>query len=773
MKLRNAHRAGLAALVLLALVPLGLSAQAGTPLVSSSLNQDLVKIFPELAQGYLDFNGNGKADAAGDVSELIPESRVKDGQLQAQEVLDFVVANWRFLPLAKLRAVQAAVKGGSGALQELIAIDFASSLGDALAQREAMGDILYLTPSAYKEAMARIGGIITTMANAYKKEGAKAEGEFVSSRDALFGMIEKGYPLPQDIPAEEKSTLSTAMVSTILKEKASNPGRTRSAIRTLGQLKSQDAAAYLLSLAEASDYQVESIKALGETGYRPAVPVLVKQLKTSKDGEVRRVSILALGAIGAPEGLDAILELLKAPARASLPKDLLQASSQALSGLAQKGNADYRVQTALKDLSTDLDSLVRRSAATGLGSLPSTQSTEALVAVLGTDKDPGVRTQAVLALAKQKGDTVVPAFLKVLREKDLDPGLEIATLGALGDNPGGSQAVNLMVEELADKNEGVRAAAAAALRKLYPANPQPITGALTRSLLASQDQAFLMAGSALLADLADPSTLVSLLTLLQSPLPEVKRNVAWAFYKIRASTNPRVMDELQKLITNENETVSVRATAIRAVGAIGFDSPQLNLWQTLVTTAQMRGEKYAMLRWYAVEALGRVGAGKPGALAALARIASKESDLELRKVAVESLKVLAAQDAGVEEALVSAFAQAEDGDLKVLVLEALADMGSQKPASLAGDFLAAPGSGGASLAQKRRVLTALSEAPTEDSAQAILDACKDPKVLEFAQAVLEGYPASLMTGLVSRRTRTESDKNVLSVLTALSQRFVE
>jgi hypothetical protein len=185
----------------------------------------------------------------------------------------------------------------------------------------------------------------------------------------------------------------------------------------------------------------------------------------------------------------------------------------------------------------------------------------------------------------------------------------------------------------------------------------------------------------------------------------------------------------------------------------------------------MRGEKYAMLRYYAVEALSRVGAGKPGALAALARIATKDADPELRKLAVASLKDLAAQDAGVEDALAQAYAQADEGELKVLVLEALADMGSDKPAALAGDFLAA--SGTASLAQKRRVITALSQAPDEASAQLILDACRDPKAAEFAQAVLEGYPASLMSGLVSRRTRTESDKNVLAVLNALAQSFTE
>jgi HEAT repeat protein len=762
-----------AAAVLFSFVALGLSLSAqqasssGPLLVASALNQQLAKIFPEIATGYIDFNGNGKPDVAGDLSETIPESRVKDGQLQAQEILDCVVANWRLISLDKLRAVREAVRSSPGAITELIAIDFSSSLDDAVAQREAMGDLLYLTPAAYKEAMSRMGGIITAMASAYKKEGSKAEADFVASRDALFQMIEKGYPLPQDIPAEERATLSTSMVSSILKERTANPGKTRTAIKTLGQLKSAETASYLLTLVDGSDYQVEAIRALGDIGYKPALPVLAKQLRSSKDAEVRRASLQALGAIGGSEGLDAILDLLKPANKPGLTRDLVQVEAQALSGIAQKGNADPRIQAALKDLSTSDDAVVRKAAATGLGAFATPASSDALLLVLANDKDPLVRAQAVVSLNKQKGDTIVPAFLKVLREKDLDPGLEVATLAALGENPGGSAALSLIVDNLADKNPKVRAAASTALLKLYPANQQLVTTSITRGLLASQDANFVVEGAALLAALADPTTLPALLTLLQNPQPEVKRNVTWALYKIRSSANPKVIDELQKLITNENETLEVRANAIRAVGAIGFDSPTVNLWQTLVTTAQMRGEKYAMLRYYAVSALGRLGAGRGQVLSALARIAARESDLELRKEAVRSLKTLAVQDPAAEEALASSFAQAEDDELRVLILEALADMGSDRPAGLAGDFL----SGSATLAMKRRVISALAQGPDEASATVVLDACRDKQVQEYAGAVLEGYPASFMPSLIERRMRTETDKGVLAVLASLDARF--
>lgn len=754
---------------ILALLPAAAFSQSKAQIVGSPLSQDLVKLFPEIASGYIDFNGNGKADETADLAEVIPESRVKDGQLQAQEILDFIVANWRFIPLDKLRSVQKSVKASSGALGELIAIDFSSSLDDALRQREAMGSLLYLTPSAYKEAMGKMSGIISAMAAAYKKEGQKSEADFVSNRDALFGMIQKGYPLPEDIPSDERSTLSTSMTSIVLSSKAKDPAKTRLAIKTLGALKSAESAPYLLQLTDGGDYEADAIAALGDIGYRPALPALAKALKSSPKLEVRLAALKASGQIGGAEGLDAVLELVKAPARDSLEPELLSAATEALAGIAKKGNADAKVLAALKDLSGSADASVRKSAVSGLGAFNAGQSSDALLSVLSGDKDPLVRAEAVAALNKQKNDAAVPALMKTLREKDLDPGLEMALLKALGENAQGAQALSLIVDDLQDKNPKVRDAASAALVALYPASQQLVTGSLTRALLASQDSDFLAAGTALLAAFADQTTVPSLLTLLARPESEVKRNVTWAFYRIRSSSTPRVLDELQKLITNENESIEVRVNAVRAVGAIGFDSAQLNLWQTLVTTAQMRGEKYSSLRLFAVRSLGQLEPAKPQAIAALSRIASKDSDLELRKEAVASLRSLAPQDASVEAALSAAFGQSDDAELKVLILEALADSGSDKPASLAGDFL----SSSAPLALKRRAVTALSEDPSEASAAVILDACKLLELGDFAEAVLEGYPSALMSSVVARRTRSESDKNVLAVLQALEAKFGE
>ncbi len=764
---RTHHAPKLLPLALAALLAAHLAAQQKVVVVQSALTQELQKLFPELPSGYIDLNGNGKVDQTSDLNELIPESRVRDGQLQAQEILDFIVANWRYIPLSKLQAVQKAMKTGSGAIGELIALDFSASMDEAIRAREAMGDQLYLTPSAYKDAMDRIGGIVSSMASAYKKEGQKSESDFVASRDALFAMVDKGYPLPEDLPAAERGVLATSMVSTILKEGTANPGRTRMAIKVIGRLKSTDSASYLLDLAAGSDFPVEAMKALGEIGYKPAIPVITKQLRGSSDPAVRKAALQATGAIGGAEGLDAILELVKPASRDTLPPDLLEAAASALSGLAQKGNADPKIQAALKDLSGSDKAPLRSIASTGLGSFTTPASAEALLAVLNGDKDSGVRKAAVISLGRQKNEGIMPAFMKTLRERDLDPSLKSVVLTAIGSSPGGAVAIGLVVEALADKDQGVKDAASATLIKLYPGNQALVTGSLSRSLLTSQDEGFLVQATGILATLADPTAVPSLLGLLQKPQSEVKRMATWALYRTAASNNPKVVDELQKLVTNENESLAVRTNAVRALGAIGFDSPQANVWQTMITTAQMRGEKYAMLRLFAVRTLGLLGAGKPQVTAALSRIATREADIELRKEAVSSLKSLSSSSPEAADALASSFAQADDPELKVRIIEALADMGSDKPASLAGELLAS----GMSLPLKRRVVFALSQDPGEESAAVILDAAKDEKLQDFAVAVLEGYPASMMSSFVGRRLRTETDKSLLSVLGALDSRF--
>lgn len=762
-------RTAVAAALMLS-VAFSLAAQAKVQVVASPLTQDLVKIFPEIANGYIDFNGNGKPDQTADLNEVIPESRVRDGQLQAQEILDFIVANWRFITLDKLKAVQQAVKNASGPLGELIAIDFSTSLDEAVRQREAMGDGLYLTPSATKEAQDRLAGFIATMGSAYRKEGQKSETDFVTARDQLFSAVDQGFPLPTDLSPDDRAVLATACVNVIQKEQASSPQRTRVAIRILGKIKASESADVLVGLAGGGDYAVDAMKALGQIGYKAAIPVLARQLATATTPELRKAALLATGAIGGADGLDTILGLLKPGSKEKLSPDLLLAATQALAGIAHSGNGDARVMAALKDLANSDQGTVRSVAAAGLGAFPQQAAIDSLLGLVASDKDPAVRKAAVIAVNRERSDAIMPAFLKLLKEKDLDPSLELATIAAVGANSQGALGIQTLVDDLADPSADIRAAASAALVKLYPANQQQVSGSVTRALTISTDDNLLAAGTALLASFADPTSLPTLLALLQKPQSEVKRNAAWALYRLRNGSNPKVSETLQQLVTNENETMATRINAVRALGAIGFDSATLNIWQTLVTTAQMRGDKYATLRLFAIRSLGELDNNKPPVLQALAKIVSRDPDRALKLEAVEALRVLASSSQDAEDALALAFATAnDDSELRIKIVEALADMGSPRAVDEASELLA--GQIGAD--DRRRLIQSLSELPGEASANAILDASKDPAVADFAEAVLEGFPPQLIQPIVARRLKLEGDKGVLAVLEALDARFSE
>ncbi|MGO8692685.1 MAG: HEAT repeat domain-containing protein [Rectinemataceae bacterium] len=743
-------------------------AQTKIQIVASPLNQELIKIFPEIVNGYIDLNGNGKLDQTADLNEVIPESRIRDGQLQAQEILDFIVANWRFISLDKLKAVQQAVKNTSDPLGQLIAIDFSTSLDEAVRQRDAMGDSLYLTPSALKEAQDRLGGYVAAMSSAYRKEGQKSETDFTAARDSLFSAIAQGYPLPPDLQPDDRAVLATTCVDIIQTEKDSNPQRTKVAIRILGKIKASEDAEALVGLASDAGFAVEAMRALGQIGYKPAIPMLSRQLASSTSAEVRKAALLATGEIGGAEGLDTILALLKPGSKDALPPDLTLAAAQALAGIAQSGDGDQRVMIALKNFAASDQGPIRSVAASGLGGFQSQAAVDTLVALVVGDKDPAVRKAAVVAVSRERSDTIMPAFLKVLQEKDLDPALELATIASVGSSAQGSLGIQTLVGDLADPKPEIRSAASAALLQLYPANQLPVIGAVTRALTTSTDDNLLAEGTALLAGFADPTSLPTLLALLQKPQSEVKRNAAWALYRLRNGSNPRVSETLQQLVTNENETIATRVNAVRALGVIGYDSATLNIWQTLVTTAQMRGDKYAMLRLFAVRALGQLGANKPSVLQALAKIVARDPDRDLKLEAVGALQALATPGQAAESALAEAFALSTgDVELRLRIVEALADMGSARSVDEGAELLTEQ----LSADQRCRVVLALSETPNEASAGAILDASKDPAVADYAEAVLEGFPRAVIQPIVARRLKLEADKGVLAVLGSLDIRF--
>jgi HEAT repeat protein len=324
-----------------------------------------------------------------------------------------------------------------------------------------------------------------------------------------------------------------------------------------------------------------------------------------------------------------------------------------------------------------------------------------------------------------------------------------------------------MLPHLGWETQEVRSATQKALIRLYDINPQSVVGNLTRGLLQSNDSTYLAEGTEVLSRVADPNALPALLTLMKKPYPEVKKHATWSVYRTQAPANPRIAEELQGLVTSETEPLSVRINAARALGQMGYDSPQLSIWQTLLTVAKLRGEKYTMLRFFAIRALGQLRTTKEAVLDTLVRIAAGERDGELQKEALAAVRRLSVADAEAEETLAGLFRQADALELRLAVLEALADMGSSRVSELASPLLDTE----VPVGMRRRAVYALSQVGGREELDLIIDAAADPALHGYIEGVLEDANGSLIRPLVTRRLKTESDEEVAALLQSLESRL--
>lgn len=741
------------------------AAIAGAQVVDNQLAASLERVFPELSDGYIDLNGNGRKDAVDDVEEAIPESNVKDGVIQVQEILDFVIDNYRFIPLEKLRAVQNTLAGAQGAIPEVITLRYSLRINQTIEQREELESRgLYLTDAARREAWDRMSGYIASMVMAYKKEGREYEDQFVDARRQLFSMIEQGYPLPEQLAQEDREILTAIMLHSVLNEQQSAPERVRAAIRTLGRLKAESAVPYLVELIDSEPYQIETIRALGEIGNRDALSLLTRRLASAEDADVKRATIRALGKIGGEESRRLLIELME---QGDSPPAIREATLESLVFLSEHGEMDRSVHAVFEQHLTSSQTTVRSLAIRGLSYSPFRGAAGLLYPLLDSETDEDVLVQVVRSLDRLGDANMGKSFTALLRSQDTTDRIRREVITALGDDAAGVQALPFMLPHLGWQAPEVRLATQEALIRLYDINAQSVVGNLTRALLQSEDPTYLAEGTEVLARVADPNAIPSLLTLMKKPYPEVKKHATWSVYRTQAPANPRIAEELQRLVTSETEPLAVRINAARALGRMGYDSPQLSIWQTLLTVAKLRGEKYSMLRFFAIRALGELRTTNEAVLDTLVRIAAREQDAELQREALASVRKLSVADTDAEETLSGLFRRAEGVELRIAVLEALADMGSSRVGELASPLLET----GVPLGVRRRAVYALSHVGGREELDLIIDAAGDPALHGYIEGVLEDADSSVIRPLVSRRLKTESDEEITVLLESLETRL--
>lgn len=754
--------------------------------VDTPLGAAFLKLFPELSKGYIDLNSNGSLDRLEDMDELPSESMVQDGILQVQEILDFIISRYRFFRVEKLEEVEGALKNARGQIDELIALSYRGRLAEIIEKKREFGsDDLYLTPSALRRAHEEMSGYIATMLYSYRKEERQFVESFAEAQESLFSMIEAGYPLPP-MSTENRNLLISAMVHTTLTEADKNPQRVRAAVGALGRLKAESSIPYLRELLNSDPYKVSAAAALGEIGNTEARSILMESLRASEPGEFQNALIRAVGKIGGEEGEAYLLAMLEDLQKQKNSEDTAQAGPsaespadpagespsalvertvvRALADMALQGSRNRQVYAVLTAYLKDPDPQMRKLAVEGTAVFGIRLAGTELLPMLKEEKNEQVRISLVRSLNSLNDATTLPAFIGLLQDPAISSTLRSEIITAIGSNDNGPRSVISIMDYLGSRDQQLREVTREAILRLYAKDPQTVTGALSRGLLQSEERLFLEEASGILADIADPSSLASLLKLLEKPYPQVKENVTWAFYRIRPTDNPRVAQELQKLVTSETETLTVRTNAVRALGAMGINNPQLEVHKTLLTTLKLNSPEYLMLKYFAVLSLGRIPTRDPEVVKALLELQTPRENQLIREAALHALRQMGEGSAKTLDSVAGAALRSGKPRLMLEAVRLLGDMGSETTPALAAEVLKAfPGQ-----EVELEVVYALARVKSEEAIEMMIDTAAGSEQPDFILGLLRESPPDLLRIVVQQRLKTEENAEVKALLEDLA-----
>lgn len=200
------------------------------------------------------------------------------------------------------------------------------------------------------------------------------------------------------------------------------------AVKGLGALKDRSAVPVIVPLVGAPEraVAVEAIRALGRIGDAAAAPVLLKLVQDAKtDAHLRLEAVTALGGVKAEGVVDVLLDII------GDPSPLVRAAT--IRSLAQLDREGF--VTVLSALDPDPNWTVRSALATVLGTL-----------------SPEIGLPRLRTMIDDGDERVIPAVIGAL-----------AALGA-------PDAPQLILARLKSADPAIRAAAAAAIGRLKPAN---------------------------------------------------------------------------------------------------------------------------------------------------------------------------------------------------------------------------------------------------------------------------------------------------------------
>jgi len=749
--------------ILFLLITINIISPAFGDIVSTPLGNKLRSIFPELRNDYIDLNKNGSLDRLEDMDEQISDFLVQDDQLQVQETLEFIRNNYRYFPVRTLESVRDALNSPEGTINELIGLNYGTSIAQLIEKRIAMGEYgLYLPPSARKKAMDEMAGLLSQMDSAYKKEGSGAEADFTIAKDNLYEMLEKGYPLPEPLSVKEKEILESTLINTLIREQR-NEKAVNTALYSLGILRSSRGIPYIIPLVSNNGYAIESIRSLGSIGNLEALDLLLIKLEENPEETIKIEIIRALGSMGSRESLEPLFNILK---NEEISVNVQKATLESLGKIAARGTNDRRISATLSGYLNSADPAMRIIAVNGLSAFNDQTTVASLLGLFRKERSENVLMTLVDRAQHINNPSIVPSIIGLLQNPQTSIELQKSCLTTIGAHPEGLKGINGVITALASPVKEIQDTAYNAAKSLYKTNNTVLIGGLARSVNTNKEVLFQQQAAKLFSELPDPASIVSLLNMLSSTDSQVKRYATLALYRIRPTGNIRIATALNKMVSNETEPLDVRINAVRALGASGFDNPTVKVELSLTTAASMRDEKYAQLRFYAIRALGQMPTLSDNAIEKLIAIAARERDPSIREEAVQTLSRIGISDPSKIQQISNSLENLDlrtNSALALLLCEILGESRSEEFISRGmelSDILTDSGS-------RRRLTYAFYLTGSEEGYESMILQGKNQELTNFITSLSESTDKLLLSRVIESMKRSESNRQILELISII------
>ena len=739
-------------------------------LVDSPLNNALVKIFPELKDGYIDLNNNGKPDQTDELSEIIPETVVKDNHLQGKEILDFIIDHYMFLPLDKVRKVKDILDNPRGVISEIVALQYRLKIYEIEKRREEMqktGKRVTTTTEAKKNE-EKLNELITIMINSYKKEGKKSEVQLINARKEFLKIINDGFRVPDNISDENKNILTSIMINEIQSTSDAEDQEVITAIEVVGQLKQDFAVSYLMDFLSNKKYKKYVIRALGSIGNSVATKRLLKELQKDQPKEIKIEIIRALGNIGNKDATVALKKLLSSKEEMQnieIKKEVLLA----LSNASEKYQDPTLVPTFSKYLKSE-DPYFKMVSIRGLANLNAFNAVNELTRLLKDESNPPMQLELIRALYKLKAPNYIVTFGNLLNNKDLDQSVRKAILEIYANEPRTELVIGKLISHIGYPDPEIRKVAKNAILKQSKVNPKTVATNLSGILIRSKDKLILINGSEILSRIKDPVSIPTLLNLTKSEYKKVRENATWGIYKIGKVDNLNVVAQLLQIATNESQPISVRTNAIRALGVIGYSDTRYNVVNSLINIIKLQDDKYSMMRYFAIRSIGEIGQCNQKITGLFSRMLLTENNIEIKNSIVSTIDKLGNDSDPILKSLKKAYHLPENNSIKLNIIMTMGDLGTEEVIPLASEFLAEPKE---PTSQKISVIYTLSRIGTEECIAPILEATNNPELKNYALAVLEDFDPDIIIPYLKNRIKSETNKRLLDIINSLMFRLEE